>query len=189
MSLKPLRLIGLTGLAGTGKDTVRRMLEEDHEFAGLAFADPIRQMLGALLAENGLSTEWMYERELKEQPIAGLDMSYRHLAQTLGTEWGRALHPDFWLRIAGQFIADQRRQGERQFVISDVRFVNEAQWIKDAGGEIWRIERPSAEPVRDHESERQALQIVPDRVISNTGTVEDLWTFVNDVLWDRRATA
>lgn len=175
MSLKPLRLIGLTGYAGTGKDTVRAMLEEDHEFVGLAFADPIRQMLTALLAENGISTEWMHERALKEQPIEGLDVSYRHMAQTLGTEWGRNLHPDFWLRIAGQFIVDQRRQGERQFVISDVRFLNEAQWIKDAGGEVWRIDRPSAEAVRDHESERQVAQIQADRVIHNAGTVEDLW--------------
>lgn len=189
MSLKPLRLIGLTGLAGSGKDTVRRMLEEDHEFVGLAFADPIRQMIGELLASNGFSTEWMYERALKEQPIDGLDVSYRQLAQTLGTEWGRAIHPDFWLRIAGQFIADQRRQGERQFVISDVRFVNEAQWVKDAGGEVWRIDRPGIDPVRDHESERQVLQIVPDRVLDNSGSVEDLWSFVNDVLWDRRVAA
>lgn len=188
MSLKPLRLIGITGLAGNGKDTVRRMLEENHEFVGLAFADPIRQMLGALLAENGISTEWMYERDLKERPIPCLGVSYRELAQRLG-DWGRAISPDFWLRIAGEFIVDQRRQGERLFVISDVRFVNEAQWIKDAGGEVWRIDRPSAEPVRDHESERQVLAIQPDRVIDNSGTVEGLWTYVNDVLWDRRVAA
>lgn len=179
MTHKPLRLIGLTGLAGSGKDTVRRILEEDHEFIGLAFADPIRQMLGTLLAENGISTQWMYERELKEQPIDRLDVSYRHMAQTLGTEWGRKLHPDFWLRIAGEFIADQRRQGERQFVASDVRFVNEARWIKDAGGEVWRIDRPGIAPVRDHESERQVLQIEPDRVLLNSGTVEDLWCQVS----------
>lgn len=175
MSIKPLRLIGLTGLAGTGKDTVRRMLEEDHEFAGLAFADPIRHMLGALLAESGFSTQWMYDRALKEQPIDGLGVSYRELAQTLGTEWGRKLQPELWVRIAGQFIVDLRSQGERQFVISDVRFPNEAAWIKEAGGEVWRIDRPDAPAVRSHESESQVLAIAADRVLDNSGTVEDLW--------------
>lgn len=178
MSLKPLRLIGLTGLAGSGKDTVRRMLEEDHEFVGLAFADPIRQMIGGLLNWNGISTHWMHERALKEQPIDGLDVSYRELAQRQG-DLGRSIHPDFWLRSAGEFIVNQRRQGERQFVISDVRFVNEAQWVSDAGGEVWRIDRPGIKPVRDHESERQVLQIVPDRVIDNSGSVEDLWCQVS----------
>lgn len=172
---KPLRLIGLTGLAGTGKDTVRRMLEDDHEFAGLAFADPLRQMIGALLSENGFSTQWMYDREFKERPIDGLGLSYRELAQTLGTEWGRKLHPDIWVRIAGQAIASLSSRGEHQFVISDVRFPNEAAWIKEAGGEIWVIKRPDAPAVRDHDSERLVQTIAADRAIDNSGTVEDLW--------------
>ena len=183
------RIIGLTGLAGSGKDTVRDMLQSDHGFVGLAFADPIRHMLGALFNITGISTHWMHERDLKEQPIPGLDVSYRHMAQTLGTEWGRQLHPDFWLRGAAEHIAAQRRLGATQFVISDVRFVNEAQWLHEMGGEVWRIERPGIEPVRDHESERQVLQIKADRVLDNSGSIEDLWKLVNDVLWDRRVAA
>ena len=177
--MKPNRIIGLTGLAGAGKDTVRDMLEAEHDFFGMAFADPIRDMVGALLAENGFSTKWMFERPLKEQPIDGLDLSYRHLAQTLGTEWGRQLHPDFWLRIAQAHMESLRKGGARQFVISDVRFLNEAEWVKAQGGEVWRIERPNIAAVRDHESERQVSLIWPDKVIDNSGTVEDLWCQVS----------
>lgn len=182
------RLIGLTGTAGSGKDTVRRMLEEHHGYTGFAFADPIRDMLGALLHRNGISTHYMHDRDLKEKPIPALGTSYRHLAQTLGTEWGRSIEPEFWLRIASARLDALQDQGLRHFVISDVRFLNEAAWIKLLGGEVWRVERPSAEPVRQHASELIS-HINPDRVVDNSGTVADLWNFVNAVLWDRRVAA
>lgn len=182
------RLIGLTGTAGSGKDTVRRMLEEHHGYTGFAFADPIRNMIGALLADAGAGPEWMTDRLLKEGTITALGTSYRHLAQTLGTEWGRSIEPEFWLRIASARLDTLQDRGLRHFVISDVRFLNEAAWIKLLGGEVWRVERPSAEPVRQHASELIS-HITPDRIIDNSGTVEELWKCVNAVLWDRRVAA
>lgn len=182
------RLIGLTGTAGSGKDTVRRMLEEHHGYTGFAFADPIRNMLGSLLSDAGADFSWMTDRERKESTIQALGTSYRHLAQTLGTEWGRSIEPEFWLRIASARLDTLQDRGLRHFVISDVRFLNEAAWIKLLGGEVWRVERPSAEPVREHASELIS-HITPDRIIDNSGTVEELWKFVNAVLWDRRVAA
>lgn len=188
MSTTMPRLIGLTGTAGSGKDTVRRMLEEHHGYTGFAFADPIRSMLSALLESAGTSPEWMTDRARKEATIPALGTSYRHLAQTLGTEWGRSIEPEFWLRIASARLDALQDQGLRHFVISDVRFLNESAWIKVLGGEVWRIDRPSAEPVRQHASELISL-INPDRIIDNSGTVEELWKFVNAVLLDRRVAA
>jgi len=183
--MKHTRIIGLTGLAGTGKDTVRNMLEAHHNFAGLAFADPIRAMVGALIQSAGAGPEWMTDRTLKEGTVPALGTSYRHLAQTLGTEWGRSIDPEFWLRIAAARAEALQDPGQLKIVISDVRFINEAQWIKSQGGEIWRVVRSSAEPVRHHASELIS-HITPDRTIHNDGTVEALWKTVNDVLWDRR---
>jgi hypothetical protein len=179
------RIIGLTGLAGSGKDTVRNILVQEQDFCGLAFADHIREMLRALIGGARLNTDFIHERHLKELPIPGIGVSYRHLAQTLGTEWGRSIAPDLWIKLTESTISNMASQGERRFVISDVRFLNEAQWLKESGGEVWRIDRPGISSVRDHESERQVSQIQPDRVILNNGTIEDLWKFVNAVLWDR----
>jgi hypothetical protein len=180
--MKPTHLIGLMGRAGTGKDTVRSILEQDFGAEGIAFADPIRSMLGALLSEHGFSTEWMYQREKKEQPIPGLGFSYRHLVQTLGTEWGRSVDPDFWLRIATARVSALTASGATIIVVSDVRFPNEADWIKQQGGELWGIVRDMAEPVRDHESEREVSTIDPDQFIDNNGTVEDLWCVVSALM-------
>lgn len=170
---KPL-LIGLTGYAGTGKDTVREILEHRHDLDGLAFADPIRDMLTALLESCGVKTDWMTERDLKEQPIPEIGASYRQMAQQLGTEWGRSIHPDFWLRIAAAKIAMYQKYECPGVVISDVRFPNEAAWIKAHGGVIWRILRPGIDPVRAHASEALIKDLPWDYTIDNRGSIDDL---------------
>lgn len=170
---KPL-LIGLTGYAGSGKDTVREVLESKHGIDGLAFADPIRDMLTALFDTCGVDPEWMTKRELKEQDIPQIGASYRKLAQLLGTEWGRAIHSDFWLKIAAAKIAMYNEFDSLGSVISDVRFPNEAAWIKGNGGVIWKIIRPGVEPVRAHASEDLIAGLPYDYVIDNRGTIEDL---------------
>ena len=184
--MTPLRLIGLVGYAGTGKDTVRQLLEMEHGFVGLAFADPIRSMLRTLYQQSGIDEKYIDERDCKEAPIEDLatqqPVTYRQMAQTLGTEWGRSLSADFWLELMTSRIAAFRRHGERLFVISDVRFVNEAKWVKDAGGELWRIHRPGVAPVRAHASEAEIELIECDRLVDNSGTVDDLWTRVDSVM-------
>ena len=175
--MKTPTLIGLTGLAGSGKDTVRGILE-DTGFTGFAFADPIRQMLRELLTSNGIDSAYMDDRALKEAEIPALGVSYRHMAQTLGTEWGRrCLGNDFWLRIAGAYMADISATADADpvpFVISDVRFNNEATWIRKRGGVIWRIDRPGTAPVRAHASETQMAFIDVDATISNSGSLHAL---------------
>lgn len=168
-------LIGLTGLAGSGKDTVRGLLVRHHGYTGLALADPIRAMLRALLAHVGQGDGWMSERERKEQPVPAIGASYRQLAQTLGTEWGRAIDPGLWLRLAEARMALMREalrmDADDCFVISDVRFPNEADWVRRLGGQVWRVHRPGVEPVRAHASESSIEQIGVDRTVRNTGTL------------------
>lgn len=167
-------LIGLTGYAGSGKDTVREILVRNHEFDGIAFADPIRDMLGGLFDSCGVSETWMTERELKERDIPALGASYRKLAQTLGTEWGRSIHPEFWLKIAAAKIEMYRGYQCKGVVISDVRFPNEAEWVRAQGGVIWKILRPGVEPVRAHASEDLIASLPYDYVIDNSGSIEGL---------------
>lgn len=175
METHAIPIIGLTGLAGSGKDSVRALLEQ-HGYTGLAFADPIRDMLRTLFTATGTSTEYMLDRALKEERIPNIGTSYRVLAQTLGTEWGRSIDPNFWLRITGATIdaSLQDSFGPVQIVISDVRFPNEADFIRQRGGQIWHVVRPGTQPVRAHESEAHALTIPADYTILNNGTLADL---------------
>ena len=178
MTHKGITLIGITGYAGTGKDTVRGMLAQKG-FTGLAFADPIRAMLRSLLRSSGLNEAYMDSRMFKERTIPELDVSYRHLAQTLGTEWGRAVQPDLWLRLAAnKMMMASREDAAAQFVISDVRFCNEADFVRNLGGQIWRIDRKDAPRVRDHVSESEIDRVPADRYIHNNGSLVELQRLV-----------
>lgn len=167
-------IIGLMGLAGAGKDTAADHLEAVHGFARYAFADPMRTMLEAMLVDAGLDYAYMYEPALKEQPIPGIGHSYRHLAQTLGTEWGRQqLGTDFWLNLAGLNLGLPHAPIHDRIVITDVRFPNEAAWIQQHGGKVLRIQRNTA-PVRSHISEQLMTEIEPWATVDNFGPVEHL---------------
>jgi hypothetical protein len=178
MTARPL-LIGLTGRAGAGKSTVAGYLENRWAWAQVALADPIVDMISALFDSADVPSGFMTERQLKEQATP-LGYSYRHLAQTLGTEWGRrTLHADFWTTIASRKVQQWQRQGD-DVVVSDLRFSNEAAMVEALGGVVVRIERQGLQPLAGatgaHESERQALAIPCHHVLHNPAS--DDWAAV-----------
>ena len=62
----------------------------------------------------------------------------RRLLQRVGTEGGRELLGEFtWINILSRDI-----EPGVDYVIDDVRFLNEASWIRYGGGVIWKILRP-----------------------------------------------
>lgn len=162
-------LIGLTGAAGAGKDTVASHLFKAHGCLKLGLADPLYQMISAM---TGLPVEKMADRKVKEADIAWIGTSPRRLLQTLGTEWGRGtLGDDIWIknlfrRIDAYSHAMGRWSDKASFVVTDVRFANEAKAIHDRGGHIVEIVRPTPlagvpDEARQHSSEAG----IPDELI------------------------
>lgn len=66
---RPLTVIGLTGLAGTGKDTVAALLRAHCGASTLAFADALRQEIADAFC---LESNFLTRRETKEQPLPAL---------------------------------------------------------------------------------------------------------------------
>lgn len=167
------KLIGLAGLKGAGKDSAAFYLSRCFGFRRLALADPIRD---GLLAMLDLTLDELNNRAFKEAPIDWLGCSPRHLMQTLGTEWGRThIAGDLWLRIASRRISASQNEGHRNIVITDIRFENEAEWIREQGGVIWHIVRPADSDVSDQHLSEAGIQVWPgDEVILNRGSLDDL---------------
>lgn len=162
------RLIGIAGRAGSGKDTAGAHLVECHGFQQYAFADPIRAMLGALGAFPAAD---LINRDTKEVVIDWLGKSPRQMAQTLGTEWGRELvHPQLWILMA-QRRWDAAKAAGQSLVITDVRFTNEAEWIKAQGGRVIALDRSGTESVSSHASEQIDLGGFADWGIRNNSTI------------------
>lgn len=173
------QLIGLAGKAGTGKDTAADHLCEAHGFVRYAFADPIRAGLQAML---GLTDEELHDRTHKEVALEPFGVSPRRMMQTLGTEWGRhCIHPDLWLLVAGLNVDELIAEGRSGIVITDVRFDNEADWIRARGGTVLHILRPGADPVATHTSEAGVRISDEDAIINNVGSIQFLHDCLDDI--------
>src|SRR5689334_20591377 len=166
-----MRIVGLSGFARAGKDETAKVLVEEFGFTQVAFADKLREMLYALNPIVAL-VEWENEDETVQVPwtysqpyqtvqtvideygwngyketVYGDEI--RRLLQRLGTEAGRqTLWDSIWIDAAFSAV-----EGVENIVVTDCRFPNEAQAIKDRGGEVWRISRRGAGPANDHPSE------------------------------------
>lgn len=185
-------IIGLTGRAGAGKDTVADILRTHHKFATMSFASPLKKMLCELLS---VPYDMWEDRAWKETVIPELGHTPRYLAQTLGTEWGReCCGEDFWVNIAlnnALRIEKELNAIDDRYTIcfTDVRFENEAEAIRNLGGYIIHIHRPGHDAGTSlaHASE-DGIQVEPlrDVILTNDGTLEDLEKTVFAYAFDAR---
>lgn len=170
------KLIGLIGKRRSGKDTAADALLP-FGYKRLKFADALKAMINALLWEAGCSVadrEAMIEGTLKDSPTKFLcNQTPRWAMQTLGTEWGRKLiDPDIWVKLTLM-----KAKARAKVVITDVRFPNEAWAVRDAGGTLIRIVRPSMNfRSDDHSSETEIENCHPHFTVINNGTIEELQT-------------
>lgn len=121
-ALHPPLILGICGLAGSGKDTVAKFLAEDLRFVGIAFADPLKQIAKAVYRftddqlwgpsqmRNAPDTRyprphgaWVDGKCVccgvpNEPDIVHVQcyLTPRYALQLLGTEWGRQCFPDTW---------------------------------------------------------------------------------------------
>lgn len=172
-------LIGITGKAMAGKDTIGQYLCKMYGFHPKAFADPMRDALKVMFALG----EKHFNGD-KEFPIEWLGKSPRQLMQTLGTEWGRdQVHRQIWVLHMQRRIAGLLKAGG-EVVITDVRYVDEAEMVHRLGGQIWRVTWPNGLTTAqaDHTSEQEGMRIVADVDLLNDGTVEDLHNKIDDAM-------
>lgn len=172
------KLIGLTGKAGCGKSTVADMLR-GHGYQIESLADPIKRIVQDLFGASAGQLWGPSERRNEE--IAGWPgVTARKACQILGTEGGRAIHPDVWVRACLKRANDTLR-----CVIPDVRFENEAAAVRAAGGVVIHVHRSGAglRGVYGLHSSEVGVSLEPeDVVLYNNGTLEDLAATVAEMM-------
>ncbi len=170
-----MRMIyGVSGPAGVGKSTFAQELHAAIGRAGrtsavIALADPIKNMLAIGL---GLNQEQL-DGDQKEVIDSRYGVTPRHLMQTLGTEWGQdKVDPRIWINTARDQVRTCQEKGMAA-IIQDVRFEDEAEMVRDLGGQIIHLTRHGFGP-GNHASERRMEAITGDRVVTNDQTIADL---------------
>lgn len=164
-------IIGLSGYAQSGKDTVAELLCLNYGYERRSFAEPMRNAIYKLnpivFNLNNRVADLVDEHGWD---VAKANPEVRRLLQVFGTEVGRGMFGDsFWVNQALTGILP-----EEKIVFSDVRFPNEAHAIKRLNGNLWRINRHNHSAVNGHPSEHAMDNFMFNHVVYNDGTIDDL---------------
>lgn len=172
-------IIALGTRKQVGKDTVGKYLIEKHGFQRLAFADALKNEVMDLMDQVGI--RYNPKDESDKERFRPLLIAYSELR--------RSFDPEHWVKIILLTI-DHIRNGGLNWVITDMRYPNEAQVLRDRGAIIVKINRDTGLP--EEPTEAVGDLIKPDFEIDNNGTFDELYAKVDKILSDsneRKATS
>ena len=194
-----MKIIGIMGLAGVGKDTAADIIASQvPSVVRFAFATLLRKEIAG---SWGLDPRVLSDRALRAQPLEQLamrrciDPGFSQYAWELSTlsalkprtvmqRWGdyrRHQNPDHFISPAEATRVRAVFAGCHLMVVTDVRFENEAAWIRRHGGVLWRVARSDLQGDFAHVSERELRDMPADATIVNDGTLDDLRRVVIDL--------
>lgn len=177
-------IIGLGYQAQCGKDTVAAQMLKIAGGLGLvpmrrALADSLKEECAELVEENfGLDAEEVLRQMHSSDPR--VKKRWRLLMQWWGTEGRRYEDPGYWVNLLKLWLQMKQESNpvlaDRTIVfVPDVRFLNEAAFIKSLGGFLINVVRPDVVSSDSHESENELANYGGwDAIMVNDGTLEDL---------------
>lgn len=176
-------IIGLGFKARAGKDTVGAYLVHKYGFVQESFAYPLKEYIGKKIF--GFNEKQLYG-SLKEvvDPVWG--KTPRQILQLAGTDALRnKVHNDVWVISMKRKVREHMNMGNQFVVITDVRFKNEAQMIKDMGGVVIRVHRDFPDQISNtkHSSELELENYDGwNHIINNNGTLDELFAQVDEII-------
>lgn len=201
-------IIGISGFIGSGKDTAANYLVGFHGFRRDSFAGALKDAVAAVFGWDrelleGLTPEARHWREQQDPwwtNRLGMAITPRWILQYWGTEVCRhGFHDDIWIAA----LENRLSRRTDHTVISDVRFPNEIQSIKRAGGQIIWVQRGELPwwydiAVHANSGKMEAQQVLKshnihasetawvgtefDHVIDNNGSVESLYSSLKNLV-------
>lgn len=173
---RPL-IIGVAGKKQSGKDTFGKLLQAiDSDYENKKFSNKLKEVVSML---TGYSVALLEEEDIKNQRLGATfkGLTIRELLQQLGTEVFRNnFDDDIWVNLLFNSYS------EGKWVITDVRFQNEVDMIKQYGGIVVKVERASTDSEDTHISENLVDRFEYDYIIKNNGRPVDMLKDIEIIL-------
>jgi hypothetical protein len=169
--------IALIGKARSGKDSIAQHLTRYWSFTRVAFADPLKEMALRIdpVVPNKMDEPDRLSRIVGDygwERAKDLYPEVRRFLQSLGQSV-RELDDRFWINQAAPKLATAAGWN-LPVVVTDVRYVNEAIALRDAGFTLVRVVRPGSASTDMHVSENELDKFPVENLIVNDGTLFDL---------------
>lgn len=162
-------ILGLTGYAGAGKDTVAEILVSDYGFRRVAYADKLKTLLEKINPDiNGTGLTNL----VAEQGWDAIKQNdeVRALLQRTGQGARETLGDSVWINALYMSLMEINYDPDMRVVLTDIRYPNETSPCE----KLWRVVRDGVGPVNAHPSETNVDGIPVDYVIDNSGTLAEL---------------
>ena len=187
-----IKVIGVTGFKRSGKDTTGVYLCDTSNYTRLGFADSLKQACKCIFS---FTDDQLYGDTEKERVDDYWGHSPREILQKVGTELFREklaevccnVGDDIWIKsVERQMFALYSSDPIKynKFVVTDVRFPNERDFIKNMNGKMIRVNRFTLDPddlATLHASEKFILDMNVDYDINNCGTLDELYKKIEDI--------
>jgi len=186
--------IALSGKAGSGKNTVANIISDyfalkPHETYIYAFANPIKKIIEVAFPECDLESLYGNSELRQKNIICDINRyyistelpTYRQAAVDLG-KWGRKYSPRFWIWHAMR--AYDLNKGNKLFIISDLRFPEEYEWVKSENFVLCRLKRNNSHKIDDisEHIQDQLPDNLFDFVIENNSSLDVLKTQIHEMI-------
>jgi hypothetical protein len=189
----PNLLVGIGHRRGVGKDTFGALLDEalfrgGYQVHRLAFARSMKNFAHKIFKHHGLKDFFHYATHPRSETDRELPWLNKRTPRDIWIAFAnamRGIERDIWVRhldneINNIICMTQRNVLQpRALIITDVRFSNEAESIKDWRGFLVNIVRPEAEVFDDPAEHNLDYYKGWDMEVLNNGTIDDLKVQVN----------
>jgi hypothetical protein len=175
-------IIGITGKKYSGKDTLGSFFVKNHGHEQIAYADALKDAVKCIF---DFDDEQLYGSR-KEEVDEFWGKTPRQVLQFIGTDLFRnhinelmpSVGKDIWVYVVKRKIMNKiKKNPEARFVITDARFPNEVDVIKQLGGTVIKLKRNTG--CNDtHESEALIDSLFADFEFENNGSKEELYNTV-----------